>query len=330
MSGRAILDSCVLVPYNLASLLLTLAERGVFEARWSESILEETHRALTTKLGLEAERATRRCDAMRAGFPESAVADFRRYMADLECDPKDRHVLAAAIASDSDVIVTFNLKHFPETACRPFGVIAVHPDDFLLGLLGEDPDAVVTAVAADAARRSQPVVGTVDLLARLARTVPTFANSAQQVLPVNGPASDLPAYVAADVADSPLGSLSEADLEDPLHVAALWWLALLDQERFGEQLRWLTHDPRAWGDYRWAFDLLATKSIASKVYYAVDDPDNVAVVRFVPEVAATAQVLATFMVSGMVFLTLCRQPDGTWRAWGLGPRMVSAHTVMRE
>ena len=60
MSRRAVLDACVLVPYNLASLLLTCAERGLFEPRWSETILEETHRALTTKIGLEEQRAARR------------------------------------------------------------------------------------------------------------------------------------------------------------------------------------------------------------------------------------------------------------------------------
>jgi hypothetical protein len=69
-------------------------------------------------------------------------------------------------------------------------------------------------------------------------------------------------------------------------------------------------------------------SIASKVYYAVDRPTEIAVVRFVPEVVGTAQTFASFNIRGMLFLTLCRYPDGSWRAWGLGPRMVSARTVL--
>jgi hypothetical protein len=46
-------------------------------------------------------------------------------------DPKDRHVLAAAIAGRCDVIVTQNLKHFPDAAVEPHGIEVQHPDEFL-------------------------------------------------------------------------------------------------------------------------------------------------------------------------------------------------------
>lgn len=49
-------------------------------------------------------------------------------------DPGDRHVLACAVAADSELVVTLNLDHFPNEACEPVGVEARHPDDFLLGL----------------------------------------------------------------------------------------------------------------------------------------------------------------------------------------------------
>src|SRR5579885_2357699 len=47
-------------------------------------------------------------------------------------DANDRHVLAAAIQGNADVIVTFNLRHFPEEALAPYQIEAIHPDDFLL------------------------------------------------------------------------------------------------------------------------------------------------------------------------------------------------------
>jgi predicted nucleic acid-binding protein len=34
-------------------------------------------------------------------------------------DPGDRHVLAAAVRSHSDLIVTYNRRHFPAASVRP-------------------------------------------------------------------------------------------------------------------------------------------------------------------------------------------------------------------
>jgi hypothetical protein len=34
----------------------------------------------------------------------------------MTCDPKDRHVLAAAVRSDAAVLVTFNMDDFPDTS----------------------------------------------------------------------------------------------------------------------------------------------------------------------------------------------------------------------
>ena len=46
MSSLALLDACILVPQRLSSLLLTLAEHGLYEPRWSDPILTEAERAL--------------------------------------------------------------------------------------------------------------------------------------------------------------------------------------------------------------------------------------------------------------------------------------------
>ena len=63
MSHLALIDACVLVPQRLSSLLLTLAEHGLYEPRWSESILDETERTLIQKLHLSPDLARRRLDA---------------------------------------------------------------------------------------------------------------------------------------------------------------------------------------------------------------------------------------------------------------------------
>lgn len=60
-------------------------------------------------------------------------------------DPNDRHVRAAAIRSGAQVIVTANLKDFPQEALADFAITARHPDDFILDLADLDPAIVTTA-----------------------------------------------------------------------------------------------------------------------------------------------------------------------------------------
>jgi hypothetical protein len=67
-------------------------------------------------------------------------------------DPNDRHVLAAAIRGQANVIVTMNLRHFPADALGRFGIEAQHPDEFFLHLLELAPALVLAA--ADSYRQS--------------------------------------------------------------------------------------------------------------------------------------------------------------------------------
>ena len=179
---------------------MTLAEHDLLEPRWRETILEETHRALITKIGLDEQRATRRRSAMEAAFPEAEVVGFETHIEGLECHPKDRHVLAAAIAGEADVIVTFNVRDFPDNACQPHGVVAMHPEQYLLEFLASDREATMRAIAANPDRRTNPRVHLSELLARLAATVPTFANIAHQALREDGQLGDVPAYSGTEKA----------------------------------------------------------------------------------------------------------------------------------
>lgn len=53
---RVILDACVLVPYQLADLLLRLADAELYEPLWSEAILDEVQRNLVTTFGVPSEK----------------------------------------------------------------------------------------------------------------------------------------------------------------------------------------------------------------------------------------------------------------------------------
>ncbi len=51
-------------------------------------------------------------------------------------DKDDRHVLAAAIRCGADSIVTFNIKDFPKSSLEPYGIEALHLDEFVLSQMG--------------------------------------------------------------------------------------------------------------------------------------------------------------------------------------------------
>ena len=71
-------------------------------------------------------------------------------------DRDDVHVLAAAIAGHADCIVTANLKHFPDGVLRPYGIEAIHPDDFLVAQLDLDEFTALAAFRDMRARKKTP------------------------------------------------------------------------------------------------------------------------------------------------------------------------------
>ena len=85
---------------------------------------------------------------------------------------KDRHVLGAAIASQADTIITFNLRDFPAATLTPWGIRAAHPDDFVQELYRRKP-AVVTQKISGMAQR----LGAARTLDKLRRHLPRLAQT---------------------------------------------------------------------------------------------------------------------------------------------------------
>jgi predicted nucleic acid-binding protein len=153
----AVLDANTLYPFSLRDTLLRLAELELYTPLWSERILAEMRRNLVERQ-ITNEQAERIVRAMRGAFEEADVdaAEIERLESAMINDPKDRHVLAAAVAAGSELIVTFNLDDFPVEACEPLGVEAIHPDDFLLDLNDVSPDGVRAALVQQAADLNPP------------------------------------------------------------------------------------------------------------------------------------------------------------------------------
>lgn len=178
MAFSAVLDANVLYPFSLRDSLLRLAELELYTPLWSARIIEEMTRNLVEQR-ITAEQAARIEAAMRGAFEEAEVdaAEIDRLEPAMTNEEKDRHVLAAAVAADSELIVTLDLDDFPPAACEPLGVEAIHPDDFLLDLHDLNPDAVRAALEQQAADLNPP--WPLDELLRALATagVPRFADA---------------------------------------------------------------------------------------------------------------------------------------------------------
>ena len=154
----ALLDACVLYPPSLRDLLMRLAAARVYAPRWTEEIHAEWIRnVLANNAAVTPAQLDRTRRLMDNVAPNCLVANFEARLPALVLpDANDRHVLAAAIEALAPLIVTYNLADFPNTVLRTHGVQAIHPDDFLVGLLDEDSALFLGAVQTHRAALRHP------------------------------------------------------------------------------------------------------------------------------------------------------------------------------
>lgn len=144
---KAVLDACVLYPTVLRELLQGAGEAGLYQPVFSERILREWVLA-TAKLGPEVPAlAAAEAASFRAVFPRGIVREQPEIEARLLLpDPNDRHVLATAIASGADAIVTFNAQDFPGHVLAAEGIARRDPDGFLWELQSRHPEVMAKIV----------------------------------------------------------------------------------------------------------------------------------------------------------------------------------------
>jgi len=154
----AVLDACVLYSAPLRDFLLRLAFAGLIDLFWSKDIQNEWISSLLKKRPeLEREKLERTRREMESCFPNGLVHGYEPIIRTLQLpDPKDRHVLAAAIHAKTEYIVTFNLKDFPKSALLPYQMEAVSPDDFVLRVIEYNTKVFIETVARHRAVLTRP------------------------------------------------------------------------------------------------------------------------------------------------------------------------------
>lgn len=108
---KVLLDANVLYPPYLRDLLLHLAEKEFYEVRWTDQILQEVSHNIKAR---QPEHLHHKVDSMIAqlneAFEDARICKYEDLIEAMKNHPKDRHVLAAAVADNVDMIVTSNTK----------------------------------------------------------------------------------------------------------------------------------------------------------------------------------------------------------------------------
>lgn len=178
------LDTCVLLKPYLCDTLLSIAECGIYQPLWSEDVLDELDRNMR-KRGVAEDQVGHRIAQMTMHFPSAEVTGYQDLVPAMTNHPKDRHVLAAAIRGSAELLVTENLRDFPESALAPYDLTAVDQDEFLLDQLDLSPHEVLAALRRQATRYRKHPRTVADLLAILGNEghrCPRFAAACREFL----------------------------------------------------------------------------------------------------------------------------------------------------
>jgi hypothetical protein len=107
-----VLDACTIFPMLPRDVLLTLATHGFFSPKWSPAIRAEWTRNLVARLSQRSadpdaqQRVDRIAGTINSAFPDAEVVSELAEPAILEpVDPKDRHVVVTAIATEADAML---------------------------------------------------------------------------------------------------------------------------------------------------------------------------------------------------------------------------------
>ncbi|MCA2010655.1 PIN domain-containing protein [Cereibacter sphaeroides] len=141
--AKVFLDTCVLFPPLLRSLLLGVADSGLYDPVWSEGVEAEWLHLNQRKGETPIEGSIAR---MRQRWPEGVAPAGEPEWLDLP-DPADRHILAATIAAGASTLLTLNLRDFPRRTLAPHGITAISPDDFMMMHWLTQPAIVEATVA---------------------------------------------------------------------------------------------------------------------------------------------------------------------------------------
>lgn len=177
-----LIDANVLFSKILLTVMLDMANNGLFTFLWSKKILNETSKNLKLKQKISNPASVDKLiDDIQASFELSEVHEQDYATIEnlfVHTDPKDKHVLAAAATGGAKYLVTFNLSDFNNDEAQSHDVIVIHPDIFLCTLLELKASEVIDSIKSSRTRQMRPPQTEDEFLNRLRISrVPKFADN---------------------------------------------------------------------------------------------------------------------------------------------------------
>lgn len=153
----AALDADVLVPILSCDFLLTAFDLGLYEPVVSTEVLAEVERNLIADFPqLEPSSLRRRVSQMRAALDDRVVDPGTLDDVPEAINPKDRHVIASALAGEASVVVTNDGRLRSQTETAHVDLVPMSADAFaarLWQLMPEGVDEVITTLVAKRTKR---------------------------------------------------------------------------------------------------------------------------------------------------------------------------------
>lgn len=184
----AVIDACVLYSAPVRDLVLRLAQADLLRPRWTVDIHDEWMRSvLSNNPHISRARLERTRQLMDGAVRDCLVTEYGNLVDSLTLpDPDDRHVLAAAIQGDAEVIVTYNLADFPSQLLARYHIEVLHPDSFLANLFDTATDDFCAAARLQRQSLKSPPKNVEDFLttleaARLHQTVARLRTCAERL-----------------------------------------------------------------------------------------------------------------------------------------------------
>lgn len=151
-----ILDANVLYPVDIRDILFWFAYYDLYTPKWGKHVTREWEKVMRQK-GMSESKIAYAISKANEAFPDALVENYDEIIRTVDLpDNNDRHVVAAAIKTNANVIVTNNIKDFPVDYLRKFGLSVKSADDFITDLIDLNHEKAVSAFREMVLNRTNP------------------------------------------------------------------------------------------------------------------------------------------------------------------------------